>query len=145
MFNYLIWPGRLDLIGTDNHTRHSYEYNHLGPKTLDVTSMGCESLKEAATLMGYTDLTLTTVDIGSKSFSSDHPFEHRFHLIQYPGAKTIQQSEEHGVVKLNRENPDVGQFVLASPCDTSTVAVKFPFTNVINEQGHGRGSFNHTA
>ncbi len=86
-----------------------------------------------------------TVDIGSKSCSSDQPLEHRFHLIEYPETEIVQQSEEHGVVKLNGENLDVGQFVFAAPGHACTMTVKYPFTNVINEQGDRIGSFNHTA
>ena len=86
-----------------------------------------------------------TLDIGSKACSSDQPLEHRFRLIEYPGTEVVQQSEEHGVVKLSGESLDVGQFVLAAPGHACTLTVKFPFTNVIDENGDRVGSFEHSA
>ena len=86
-----------------------------------------------------------TLDIGSKACSSDQPLEHRFRLIDFPYTELVQQSEEHGVVKLNGESLDVGQFVLAAPGHACTLTVKFPYTNVIDENGDRVGSFEHAA
>ncbi len=86
-----------------------------------------------------------TVDIGSKSSSSDQPIDHRFGIIGFPNTELISQSEEHGVVKLNGNILKVGDYVLAAPGHACTLTVKFPFTNVISEEGIRKGVFLHDA
>jgi D-serine deaminase-like pyridoxal phosphate-dependent protein len=91
------------------------------------------------------EMNTVTLDIGSKSSSSDQPLEHRFSLIDFPNAELVQQSEEHGVVKLNGHSLEVGDFVLAAPGHACTLTVKFPFTRVIDGSGQIIGKFRHTA
>ena len=91
------------------------------------------------------DQDTVTVDIGSKSSSSDQPIHHRFKIVGFPKAELVSQSEEHGVVKLNGEVLKVGDYVLGAPGHACTLTVKFPFTNVISEDGFHRGVFQHDA
>ena len=91
------------------------------------------------------EMDTVTVDIGSKSCSSDQPLEHRFKLVQYPGAELVLQSEEHGVVKLNGNSLNVGDFIIAAPGHACTLTVKFPYTNVISDEGEIIGRYQHDA
>ncbi|MFL2761975.1 MAG: alanine racemase [Dehalococcoidia bacterium] len=86
-----------------------------------------------------------TIDIGSKSCSSDQPLEHRFKLVQYPDTELVLQNEEHGVVKLNGTSLNVGDFVIAAPGHACTLTVKFPYTNVVSKEGKLIGRFVHDA
>jgi len=92
-----------------------------------------------------TEMNTVTVDIGSKSCSSDQPLEHRFKLIQYPETELVLQNEEHAVVKLNGASLKVGDFVLAAPGHACTLTVKFPYTNVVSEDGSIEGIYQHDA
>lgn len=92
-----------------------------------------------------TEMDTVTVDIGSKSCSSDQPLEHRFKLIQHPETELVLQNEEHAVVRLNGSSLNVGDFVLAAPGHACTMTVKFPYTNVVSEEGHLEGIFQHDA
>ena len=91
------------------------------------------------------DMDTVTVDIGSKASSSDQPLEHRFRVIGCPKSVVVAQSEEHGVVKLNGDILEVGDYVLAAPGHACTLTVKFPFTHVISDRGDVVGRFNHDA
>ena len=91
------------------------------------------------------DKDTVTVDIGSKSSSSDQPLVHRFKIMGFPNTELIAQSEEHGVVKLNGDILNVGDYILAAPGHACTLTVKFPFTNVISEKGLPEGFFMHDA
>ena len=91
------------------------------------------------------DQDTVTVDIGSKSSSSDQPLRHRFKIVGSPNTELVSQSEEHGVVKLNGDVLKVGDYVLAAPGHACTLTVKFPFTNVIGEKGLHEGIFKHDA
>ena len=91
------------------------------------------------------EMDTVTVDIGSKACSSDQPLEHRFRIIGYDKAILILQSEEHGVIKLNGEKMEVGDFVLAAPGHACTMTVKFPSTNIVDQEGNIRGKFIHSA
>ena len=91
------------------------------------------------------EMDTVTLDIGSKACSSDQPLEHRFKLISFPDSELVQQSEEHGVVKLNGHLLNVGDFVLAAPGHACTLTVKFPYTKVVDSSGFVTGKFQHTA
>ncbi|MBS57699.1 MAG: hypothetical protein CL735_02935 [Chloroflexi bacterium] len=91
------------------------------------------------------EMNTVTIDIGSKSCSSDQPLEHRFRLIDYPDTELVLQNEEHGVVKLNGASLNVGDFVIAAPGHACTLTVKFPYTNVVSEHGVTVGRFVHDA
>ena len=91
------------------------------------------------------EMDTVTVDIGSKACSSDQPLEHRFRIIGYDKAILILQSEEHGVIKLNGAKMEVGDFVLAAPGHACTMTVKFPSTNIVDQEGNIRGKFIHSA
>ncbi len=86
-----------------------------------------------------------TTDVGSKACSPDQPIPNRFTIVGHPRAELLAQSEEHGVVKLNGEKLDVGDFFLAAPGHACTTTVKFPFANVVDAAGRIVGRYNHDA
>ena len=86
-----------------------------------------------------------TTDVGSKSCSPDQPMPNRFTIIGHPNAELLSQSEEHGVIKLNGESIDVGDFFLAAPGHACTTTVKFPFANVVNRHDEIIGRYDHDA
>ena len=86
-----------------------------------------------------------TLDIGSKGISSDPPTERRFKLIGHPECVLTAQSEEHGVVKLNGAQLDVGQFALAVPGHVCTAVAKYPEALVVGEDGNLIGTYDHSA
>ena len=92
-----------------------------------------------------TEMDTVTVDIGSKSCSSDQPLEHRFKLVQHPETELVLQNEEHAVVRLNGASLNVGDFVLAAPGHACTMTVKFPYTNAVSEEGKLVGIYQHDA
>ena len=92
-----------------------------------------------------TEMDTATVDIGSKSCSSDQPLEHRFKLIHHQETELVLQNEEHAVVKLNGASLNVGDFVLAAPGHACTLTVKFPYTNVVSKEGSLIGIYQHDA
>jgi D-serine deaminase-like pyridoxal phosphate-dependent protein len=86
-----------------------------------------------------------TIDIGSKSCSSDQPLQHRFKLVQYPDTELVFQNEEHAVVRLNGTSLNVGDFIIAAPGHACTLTVKFPYTNVVSKDGEIVGMYVHDA
>ena len=86
-----------------------------------------------------------TTDVGSKACSPDQPMSNRFTIIGHPAAELLSQSEEHGVIKLNNESIDVGDFFLAAPGHACTTTVKFPFANVVDCHGEIIGRYDHDA
>ena len=86
-----------------------------------------------------------TTDIGSKACAPDQPIPNRFEVIGHPAAELVSQSEEHGVVKLNGENIDVGDMILASPGHACTTTVKYPYSLVVDGGGDVVGRYNHDA
>ena len=86
-----------------------------------------------------------TLDIGSKAASPDLPVERRFKIVGHPECVLTSQSEEHGVVKLNGAQLDVGQFVFAAPGHACTASVKYPEALVVGEDGSLIGTYDHSA
>ncbi len=80
-----------------------------------------------------------TIDIGAKAISSDPPAENRLKLVDKPNAKLIFQNEEHGIVKLNGESLELGDYVLAQPGHACTVTPKYNRALKINEKGDVSG------
>jgi hypothetical protein len=91
------------------------------------------------------EMDTVTIDIGSKSCSSDQPLQHRFKLVQYPDTELVIQNEEHAVVRLNGAPLNVGDFVIAAPGHACTLTVKFPYTNVVSKDGEIVGRYVHDA
>lgn len=91
------------------------------------------------------EMDTVTIDIGSKSCSSDQPLQHRFKLVQYPDTELVFQNEEHAVVRLNGTSLNVGDFVMAAPGHACTLTVKFPYTNVVSKDGEVVGMYVHDA
>jgi D-serine deaminase-like pyridoxal phosphate-dependent protein len=85
-----------------------------------------------------------TVDIGQKSVSHDPEMEKRFTILGKEKAKLVGQSEEHGVIKLNDENLQIGDFFLASPGHACMTTVKYPFSLGIDKNGDVSGTYEHT-
>ena len=106
--------------------------------------------KIAAVVLGQVvdrdpEMDTVTTDVGSKSCSPDQPMPNRFTVIGHPNAELASQSEEHGVIKLNGEKMDVGDFFFAAPGHACTTTVKFPFANVVNRHGKIIGRYDHDA
>lgn len=106
--------------------------------------------KIAAVVLGQVvdrdpEMDTVTTDVGSKSCSPDQPMSNRFTVIGHPNAELSSQSEEHGVIKLNGESLNVGDFFLAAPGHACTTTVKFPYANVVNRQGDIIGQYDHDA
>ena len=106
--------------------------------------------KVAAVVLGQvidrdTGMDTVTTDVGSKSCSPDQPMNNRFTVLGHPKAELVAQSEEHGVVKLNGEKLEVGDFIFAAPGHACTTTVKFPFANVVNTEGEIVGRYDHSA
>ena len=80
-----------------------------------------------------------TVDIGAKSVSCDALTPDRFTIEGKPKAKLLSQNEEHGVVELNGEILNIGDYVLGSPGHACTVPPKFPHGVKINTNGEISG------
>ena len=76
-----------------------------------------------------------TVDIGAKAISSDPVTENRFVLVDKPKSKLIFQNEEHGIVKLNGESLNLGDYVLAQPGHACTVSPKYSRALIVNDDG----------
>ena len=74
-------------------------------------------------------------DIGAKSVSCDALTPDRFTIEGKPKAKLLSQNEEHGVVELNGETLNIGDYVLGSPGHACTVPPKFPHGVKINASG----------
>ena len=106
--------------------------------------------KVAAVVLGQVvdrdpEMDTVTTDVGSKVASPDQPIPNRFTVVGHPKAELVAQSEEHGVVKLNGEKLDVGDYILAAPGHACTTTVKFPFANVVDANGNITGRYDHTA
>ena len=59
-------------------------------------------------------------------------------------ALTCGQSEEHGVIKLNDEKLQIGDFFLASPGHACMTTVKYPFSLGVDKNGDVSGTYEHT-
>ena len=106
--------------------------------------------KIAAVVLGQVvdrdpEMDTVTTDVGSKVASPDQPIPNRFTVVGHPRAELTAQSEEHGVVKLNGEKLDVGDYILAAPGHACTTTVKFPFANVVDTHGNIVARYDHTA
>ena len=86
-----------------------------------------------------------TADLGSKAVAPDQPTPVRFKVVGHPAAELVAQSEEHGVIKLNGESIDVGDFILASPGHACTTTVKYPYALVVDGSGEVVGRYDHQA
>ena len=86
-----------------------------------------------------------TTDIGSKSCAPDQPMDLRFKVVGHPSAVVSSQSEEHGVIKLNGLQLDVGDFILAAPGHACTTTVKYPYALVVDSEGEIVGKYAHEA
>ena len=76
-----------------------------------------------------------TIDIGAKAVSSDPASENRLRLIDKPNSKLIFQNEEHGIIKLNGESLELGDYVLAQPGHACTVTPKYNRAIKIDKNG----------
>lgn len=86
-----------------------------------------------------------TTDIGSKAAAPDQPTELRFKVVGHDNAVLLAQSEEHGVVKLNGESLEVGDFILGAPGHACTTTVKYPYALVVDGNGDIVGRYGHQA
>jgi|TARA_B110000263_G_scaffold219300_1_gene206449 D-serine deaminase-like pyridoxal phosphate-dependent protein len=76
-----------------------------------------------------------TIDIGAKAISSDPLTENRLELIDKPNAKLVHQNEEHGIIKLNGEKLNLGDYVLAKPGHACTLTPKYNRALKIDKNG----------
>jgi D-serine deaminase-like pyridoxal phosphate-dependent protein len=86
-----------------------------------------------------------TIDIGAKAISCDPPTEKRLKLIDKPNAILVHQNEEHGVIKLNGETLNIGDYVLAEPGHACTVTPKYSHAIKIDANGDISGKINSDA
>ena len=80
-----------------------------------------------------------TIDIGAKAISSDPTTENRLHLIDKPNSKLIFQNEEHGIVQLNGDSLNIGDYVLAKPGHACTVTPKYNRALSVDKNGNING------
>ena len=86
-----------------------------------------------------------TVDIGSKAITPDQPMEVRLKVVGHEKMELVAQSEEHGVIKLNGSQFQIGDMILAQPGHACTTTVKYPYANTVNSQGKIIGRYGHQA
>jgi D-serine deaminase-like pyridoxal phosphate-dependent protein len=86
-----------------------------------------------------------TIDIGQKGIAHDPRLSERLRIIGKENSELVGQSEEHGIVRLNGEQLEIGDFFLASPGHACMTTVKYPEALVINENGDIIDQFEHTA
>ena len=86
-----------------------------------------------------------TVDIGSKAITSDQPMEVRFKVVGHENMELVAQSEEHGVIKLNGSQFQLGDMILVHPGHACTTTVKYPYANTVNNHGKIIGRYVHQA
>ena len=91
------------------------------------------------------EMDTVTIDVGSKPCSPDQPMPNRFTVIGHPNAELFSQSEEYGVIKLNGESLDVGDFFLSALGHACTTTAKFPFANVSNRHDDIIRQYDHDA
>lgn len=106
--------------------------------------------KIAAVVLGQVvdrdpEMDTVTTDVGSKSCAPDQPMDVRFKVAGHPNSVLSAQSEEHGVIKLNGESLDVGEYILAEPGHACTTTVKYPHALVVNSAGDVVDKYNHDA
>ena len=108
------------------------------------------SFKKASAILGQVvdaqeDWDTVTVDIGQKGVSHDPPMSNRFRIMGKAEAELVGQTEEHGVVKLNGEKLEIGDFFLASPGHACMTTFKYPASLAVNGAGDVVGTYYHTA
>ena len=86
-----------------------------------------------------------TIDIGQKGIAHDPRIGERLRVIGKESSELVGQSEEHGILRLNGEQLEIGDFFLASPGHACMTTVKYPEALVINENGDIIDQFDHTA
>ena len=86
-----------------------------------------------------------TIEIGAKAISCDPPTEKRLKLIDKPNAILVHQNEAHGVIKLNGEILNIGDYVLAEPGHACKVTPKYPHAIKIDANGDISGKINSDA
>jgi len=86
-----------------------------------------------------------TTDLGSKAIASDYPVELRAHVMEYPNAQLIHQSEEHGVFLMENTLPCIGDYMMVIPGHICPTVAKYPGAYVVDGQGSVIDYFDHTA
>ena len=71
--------------------------------------------------------------------------EVRFKVVGHENMELVAQSEEHGVIKLNGSQFQIGDMVLVQPGHACTTTVKYPYANTVNSHGKIIGRYGHQA
>ena len=86
-----------------------------------------------------------TLDIGSKAISADPLLKDRLLLLGYENIEPIRQNEEHIIIRIEGERPQVGDHVLAIPGHVCTTVVKYPGAWAVDKDGEVEKFYPHTA